>query len=149
MQVKVKKRCCRDCGHIHRAKEFCHVYVEVDEDYVDDEEEEDEEEDSEDEEDALGYNKLKMLKGGAPKEEAKEHKPLTTPSYVKRTGYARCNCETGVPVHSRRYEVVPKIMYVGGIQICTEVEVRHQETFGKPKEFVGTLSTCIHAACSA
>lgn len=55
---------------------------------------------------------------------------------MKRTGYARCNCDTGVPVSSRRYEVVPKLIFVGNIQVLTEVEVLHQETFGKPKELI-------------
>lgn len=76
MQVKVKKRSCRDCGHIHRNKEYCHVYVEVDDDYEDAEDMEADDE-SEDDDDALGYNKLKLK--GAKKEEVVEHKPLSTP----------------------------------------------------------------------
>lgn len=80
MQVKVKKRCCRDCGHIHRNKEYCHVYVEVDEDYEDADDMEDEGDNSEDDDDALGYDRLKHK--GVKQEVVVEHKPLSTPVWI-------------------------------------------------------------------
>ena len=85
-----RKRMCEECGHMHRANQFCHVYCELDEDDdgVEDEEEvvEEEEEDGGEDEVSLGLEAKKVKRTDEPRRTLKS---LQTPPYVAKIRYGR------------------------------------------------------------
>jgi DNA-directed RNA polymerase subunit RPC12/RpoP len=129
MQVDKRKRMCEECGHKHQEDVFCHVYCEAggdmegDEDLnvESDEEEEEEESDSDDDsrEDIETRRMRHQMKLEASPKKAAKVLPLTTPAYIRKMGYVRCNCNVGIPNDSIKFEPLPRLVMVGRIQIQT------------------------------
>jgi len=50
-------------------------------------------------------------------------KPLSTPDFVKKINYIRCNCNEGVPSDSDRFEIIPLNITVGKIWVQSYHEI--------------------------
>jgi hypothetical protein len=117
MKVTKIKRMCPDCGHRHRGRSFCHVYCEADPD--DEEEEEEEEEVAEEEEDSDDSDGDKKDK----EDDEYDEKMLPTPPHLKKMGFIRCNCYTGVPIGSKRFEAIPTRVLLDSIEVQMYAEI--------------------------
>jgi hypothetical protein len=122
--IRKKKTVCEECHHQHKEGLFCHVYTEAGDNEEEDEIGEPEDRSSsssssdEDEDDAgLGLgSRVKAAKKVVVKS-------LSTPSFIKKIGYIRCNCNVGVPMDSKRFVPVPQVLYCQEIQIQTYTEI--------------------------
>lgn len=116
MKVEKKKRMCPDCGHRHRGRSFCHVYCEADPDAESEEEEEEVVEDSDDSDDSESDKKKKEV-------DEDNEKMLPTPPHIKKIGFIRCNCYTGVPIGSKRFESIPTRVLLLDIEVQMYAEI--------------------------
>jgi len=150
--ITKKLHSCEECGHKHQEDFYCHVYVEglgenANEEgmglVTESDSEKSESEESDDSSVARRKRRAAKNKKDEPKKgekdtkkttastialhkkliDSRKIKPLETPPYIKAMGYVRCNCKTGIPGDSVRYEPLPKIVYVGKIQVNTFFEI--------------------------
>jgi hypothetical protein len=118
MTIKLK-RVCQACLHKHREGIFCHVFVEsADYDEFDENDDDDNSGGGDGEDDdsiSLGITESKK--------KSEKIRPLPTPKYVQKIGFSRCNCQTGIPENSKRFEPCPHRQKVGFIKIQTYDEI--------------------------
>lgn len=143
MKVKVRKRMCPECGHMHKWNTYCHHFTEGFMDEDDEEEDDDEDgdggdDDDDDEDDLLG-EKVKETGPNFDKKKETVIDELPTPKNVKKMGYTRCNCKFGVPM-SKRYDPVPNQIVIDGIKVkeyeAIVRELQMGKDFGKEKKLM-------------
>ena len=120
-----RKKYCDECGHLHRHKFYCHVYVHELKAFNPADEV-----DSDDDPDDLESDTKSAATGALTARSSTSMKlpedPLDTPAYVKSIGWRRCNCRYGIPKGNKRFQQPPKPgqYQVGEITVQTYEVVR-------------------------
>lgn len=97
LQIKLKTSC-DECGHRHKYKQYCHVYVPLD-------------------------NVFEREEGDSDR-----FPPLHTPPFVRDIDYCRCECKHGIDPSSRRFvQFIDEVEYIGELPRLLYHDVINQE----------------------